>query len=71
MLPGDALALAVREGLPIGMAQEILDEVGQPVAEVFPGGAPPPPEEQVRAMRAFLDGVEPDDFAGPPHPGPA
>ena len=26
-------------------------------------------QEQVRAMRAFLDGVEPDDFADPPRPG--
>ncbi len=70
VLPSDALALAVREGLPIGMAEEILDEVGQPVAEVLPDGAPTPPEEQVRAMRAFLDGVGPDDFADPPCPSP-
>ena len=69
VLPSDALAVAVREGLPIGMAEEILDVVGQPTAELFPDGGDSPPDDQVRAMRAFLDGVEPDDFADPPRPG--
>ena len=66
VLPSDALAVAVREGLPIAMAEEILDEVGQPVAELFPHGGAAPPEEQVRAMRDFLTDVSPDDFADPP-----
>jgi hypothetical protein len=70
VLASDALALAVREGLPIGMAEEVVAEVGQPVAEVFPDGVPAPPEEQVRAMRAFLDDASPDDFADPPRRGP-
>lgn len=69
VLPSDALAVAVREGLPIGMAEEIIDEVGQPVADVFPGGVGAPPEEQLREFRRFLDDVGPDDFAGPPRPG--
>ena len=73
ILASDALAVAVREGLPIGMAEEVLDEVGQPVAEVFPDGpfpdgAPAPPEEQVQEFRRFLDDVGPDDFADPPRP---
>lgn len=34
--PSDALSLAVREGLPIGMAEHVLDEVGQPIEEVLP-----------------------------------
>jgi bifunctional DNase/RNase len=66
VLPSDALALAVRERLPIGMAEEILDEVGQPVADVFPDGVAPPPEDQVREFRRFLDDVGPNDFADPP-----
>ena len=70
VLPSDALAVAVREALPIGMAEEILDEVGQPTAELFPDGGAALPDEQLREMRAFLDGVEPDDFADPPRPGP-
>jgi len=65
VLASDALAVAVREGLPIAMAEEILDEVGQPVAEVFPAGAGAPPEEQVREFRRFLDDVGPEDFADP------
>ena len=70
VLASDALAVAVREVLPIAMAEEILDEVGQPMAELFPEGGCGPPDEQVQAMRDFLDGVSPDDFADPPHPGP-
>ena len=70
VLASDALAVAVREVLPIVMAEEILDAVGQPTSELFPDGAAAPPDEQVRAMRAFLDGVSPEDFADPPHPGP-
>ncbi|MEJ8279622.1 bifunctional nuclease family protein [Pseudonocardia spirodelae] len=34
--PSDALALAVRERLPIGMAEHVLDEVGQAVDDVLP-----------------------------------
>lgn len=68
ILPSDALALAVREQLPIGMAEEILDEVGQPVADVFPDGVATAPQEQVRDFRRFLDDVRPDDFADPPPP---
>ena len=66
VLPSDALAVAVREGLPITIAEEILDEVGQPVAELFPQGGAAPPEEQVQEMRKFLSDVSPDDFADPP-----
>ena len=68
VLPSDALAVAVREGLPIGMAEEILDEVGQPVAEVFPDGVAAPPEEQLEEMREFLADASPDAFADPPRP---
>jgi bifunctional DNase/RNase len=68
VLPSDALALAVREELPIGMAEEILDEVGQPVADVFPDGVAAAPQEQVRDFRRFLDDVRPEDFADPPPP---
>ena len=68
ILPSDALALAVREQLPIGMAEEILDEVGQPVTDVFPGGVAAAPQDQVRDVRRFLDDVRPEDFADPPPP---
>jgi len=65
VLPSDALAVAVREGLPIRMAEEILDEVGQPIAEIFPEGGAAPPEEQINEFKDFLDDVSPDDFGSP------
>ncbi|MFP5071842.1 bifunctional nuclease family protein [Pseudonocardia nantongensis] len=34
--PSDALAVAVREDLPIGMAEHVLDEVGQPIEDILP-----------------------------------
>ena len=65
VLPSDALAIAVRERLPIGVADEILDEVGQPIKELFPNGADAPPERQLEDFRSFLDEVSPDDFGAP------
>ncbi len=62
VLPSDALAVAVREGLPIGVAGEILDAVGQPVAELFPDGTDAAPERQLEEFRSFLDEVSPEDF---------
>ena len=62
VLPSDALAVAVREGLAIGVADEILDAVGQPVDDLFPAGSDAPPERQLEEFRDFLDDVSPDDF---------
>jgi bifunctional DNase/RNase len=62
VLPSDALALAVRFELTIGVADEILDEVGQPTAELFPNGTDAPPDEQIRDFQEFLADVSPDDF---------
>ena len=58
--PSDALAIAVREELPIGVAAAILDEVGQPIAELFPHGTDAPPEKQLEDFRRFIDEVSPD-----------
>ncbi|MFP5019359.1 bifunctional nuclease family protein [Pseudonocardia phyllosphaerae] len=55
VLPSDALALAVREQLPIAMADHVLEEAGQP----DPGE---PADKQVREFREFIDEVTPDDF---------
>jgi uncharacterized protein len=60
--PSDALAVAVREGLGISVADAILDEVGQPTSDLFPDGADAPPAEQLKDFREFLDEVTPDDF---------
>lgn len=63
--PSDVLALAVRDGLPIGVADAILDEVGQPISDLFPDGTDAPPDQQLRDFRDFLDEVSPDDFGTP------
>ena len=60
--PSDVLAVAVREGLPIAVADTIMDEVGQPIADLFPGGADAPPEQQLQDFHAFLEDVSPEDF---------
>lgn len=65
VLPSDALAMAVRFELAIGVADEILDEVGQPIAELFPDGSDAPPDEQLRDFREFIADVSPDDFKDP------
>lgn len=63
--PSDALSVAVREQLPIGVAEAILDEVGQPITDLFPDGTDAPPEKQLRDFREFLDEVSPEDFGAP------
>lgn len=40
--PSDALSIAVRERLPIGIAEHVLDEVGQPIDELLPPEAEDP-----------------------------
>lgn len=64
--PSDALALAVRDGIPIAMAEAIIDEVGQPITDLFPRGGAAPDEEQLREFGQFVDEVSPDDFRDPP-----
>lgn len=65
--PSDALALAVRESIPIAVAEKILDDVGQRVSEMFPNGPEidEPPERQVAAFREFIDEISPEDFGTP------
>lgn len=67
--PSDVLAVAVRDGLPILMADAVVDEAAQSFAELW-GDRPPPPHEQVAEMREFLDGATADDFGQPPPPSP-
>jgi bifunctional DNase/RNase len=66
--PSDALAVAVREGIPIAVDDAILDEVGQRPEEMFPHGLPQHdfPEREVRQFREFIEDVSPDDFGGHP-----
>lgn len=54
--PSDALAVAVREGLPIGMAEHVLEEVGQPIDDVLPPDAEDPSGAGAQT-RAAVEGV--------------
>lgn len=55
--PSDAIALAARMGTPIYAEEAVLDEAAMPVAEEDEQ------EEEVEKFRAFLQDVNPEDFA--------
>jgi len=69
--PSDVLAVAVREGLRLEVADEVLDAVGQSFSAL--GGERPEPArvaaEEVERMRAFLEEATVEDFEGPPADG--
>ena len=58
--PSDSIALAVRTGAPVFVADDVMesaavpDESGEPVDE----------EAELEAFREFLDQVDPEDFQG-------
>lgn len=58
--PSDALALAVRTGAPIFAAEEVITESGIE----FEAEVGEDTEEVVDRFKAFLDEVNPEDFAG-------
>ncbi len=64
--PSDAIALAVRTGAPLFVAETVLAEAG--VAEDGDADEPAPDaeeaEERVAEFRRFLDDVDPEDFQG-------
>lgn len=53
--PSDSIALAVRVGCPVFVAEEVMDEAGVIVEDVDE-------EQEVEAFRDFLDHVDPSDF---------
>jgi len=54
--PSDAIALALRLGVPILGADSVLDEAGIEIPDEEPA------EDEVERFRAFLDQVSPEDF---------
>jgi uncharacterized protein len=56
--PSDGIALAVRVGAAIYAAPAVLDEAAAPAVEDAPEG-----DEVVEQFRAFIDQVNPEDFA--------
>jgi uncharacterized protein len=63
--PSDAIALASRlEEVPILGAEAVLEEAGLEIDTDEDGEESVDAEEEVRQFRAFLEGVDPEDFAG-------
>jgi bifunctional DNase/RNase len=65
--PSDALAVAVRDGLPVCVDGDVLDRVGQSFAALRPPPASPadgpvPEYEQVRELRRALEEATAEDF---------
>lgn len=57
--PSDSIALAVRAGAPIFVAEEVLDDSAVPDESIMAVDE----EAELEAFRDFLDHVDPDDFA--------
>ena len=55
--PSDSIALAIRMGAPLFVAEEVLDSAS---VEDEPGGVDE--EAELAAFRDFLDSVQPEDF---------
>lgn len=67
--PSDSIALAVRTGAPILVAQAVLDEAGLPeeaseAADASAASETPDADAQLDEFTRFLDTVNPDDFRG-------
>ena len=69
--PSDAVALAVRAGIPVFVDDAVLAEAGVVVPEdseedadesVSEDGEPEDAEDEVERFREFLDSVSPEDF---------
>ncbi|OYN86383.1 bifunctional nuclease family protein [Parenemella sanctibonifatiensis] len=61
--PSDAIAIALRAGVPVNCAEEVLAEAGIELADdADDEGDDPIGDEEVEAFREFLDHVNPDDF---------
>ena len=59
--PSDSIALAVRVGAPLFVAQDVMDAAGIPDESA---SEPADDEAQVAAFTDFLDRVDPEDFRG-------
>ncbi|MEN9742124.1 MAG: hypothetical protein RIR66_1080 [Actinomycetota bacterium] len=57
--PSDAVAVAIRCGVPIFVSQDVLDQAGMDVV----GEDEIDESEEVEKFRAFLDEINPEDFS--------
>ncbi len=60
--PSDAIALAVRTGSPIFVAEAVLEEAGYIEEEKSPGDPEAPQDEVIAQFKDFLESVNPEDF---------
>lgn len=59
--PSDAVAVAIRCGVPIFVSADVLDEAGMDV--VADEEISEDPDEELEKFRAFLDEINPEDFS--------
>ena len=60
--PSDAVALAVRCGVPVYVAPDVMDTAGLEGADSDADGQGQDEQEEVERFRAFLDEINPEDF---------
>ena len=60
--PSDAIALAVRDGIPVFASQAVLDEAG---IEIETETEEEASEEEIERFRELLEGITVDDFIDP------
>ena len=62
--PSDAIAVALRTKSNIMVNSDLLDEVGIDIPEQVANEASAAGDQELEAFREFLDGINPEDFAG-------
>jgi bifunctional DNase/RNase len=62
--PSDAIAVALRTKSNIMVNSQMLDEVGIDIPEQIANEVSASGDQELEAFREFLDGINPEDFAG-------
>jgi bifunctional DNase/RNase len=62
--PSDAIAIALRTKSNIMVSNDLLDEIGIDIPEQVAGNASAAGDQELEAFREFLEGINPEDFAG-------
>lgn len=62
--PSDAIAIALRSKSNILVESELLDQVGIDIPEQIASEVSAAGDSELEAFREFLDGINPEDFAG-------
>ncbi len=62
--PSDAIAIALRTKSNIMVSNDLLDEIGIDIPEQVARSANAAGDQELEAFREFLEGINPEDFAG-------